>query len=53
MTVPLYRIIHIKLDRMGGHAETRDLFHLEFDITIYQVIIKDTTGFQEFPVGIQ
>jgi len=49
----LYRIIHVKLNRMGRHAETRDLLHLEFDIRINQVIVKDTAGFQEAPVSVQ
>ncbi len=33
---------------MGRHAETRDRLHLEFEIGVNQVIIKDTADLQAY-----
>src|SRR5262245_55006634 len=33
----LEAVVHVELDRMGGHSETRHFFHLEPDIRIDRV----------------
>ena len=38
----LQAVVHIELDRMRRHAETRDFFHLELDIGIKHVVTEDT-----------
>ena len=38
---------------MGRHAKTCDLFHLQLDITVNQIIIKYATSFKKIPINIK
>lgn len=49
----LQRVVHIKLDRVGGHAQAGDLFHLQIDVGIYHVVGEHAASGQEGAVGIQ
>jgi hypothetical protein len=40
----LQTVIHIKLNRMGSHTYTGNIFHLQFNICIEQVISKHATS---------
>ena len=49
----LQTVVHIKFDRMCSHPETGYLVHLQLDITINQVVRKNSTGRQEVPILVQ
>src|SRR6056297_2944919 len=46
-------VIHVELDRMGGHPEARDLLHLELDIAIDQVVGEHVSGLEEVAILVQ
>jgi hypothetical protein len=49
----LQTVVHVELDRMGGHAQARDFAHLQLDVTINHVVREHPTGRQELAIGIQ
>ena len=46
-------VVHIELDRMGGHAQARHFFHLQFDIAVDHVISEYTAGRQELAILVE
>ena len=49
----LQAVIHGELDRMSGHAEAGNFFHLQFDESIDPVIGEHATTGQELAILVQ
>lgn len=50
---PLQAVIHVELDRVRGHAQTSDVFFLQGDVRVDQIVTEDVACFQEGPVRVQ
>ena len=49
----LQAVVHVELDRMRGHAESRDFFHLQFDVGIDHVVAEHAALGQESAILVQ
>jgi hypothetical protein len=49
----LQRVVHVEFDRMGRHAETLHVLHLQFDVGIDHAVGEDTAAGQEFAILVQ
>src|SRR4030067_838897 len=49
----LNTVIHVELERMCGHAEARDILHLERNVGIDQIVGEYAALGQEFTVLVQ
>lgn len=49
----LERIVHIELDRVRRHSETRDFIHLERDVGIDHVVAEDASAGEELTIPIE
>ena len=52
-SIRLQAVVHIELDRMRGHAETRDFFHLELDVRVDRVVREHVAGSQEVTIFVE
>ena len=50
---PLEAVIHVEFGRMCCHSESRDVFHLQVDIRVDEVIAEDPACFQEFTIQVE
>src|SRR5579864_3335365 len=46
-------VIHLELDRMRGHPETRDFLHLKPDVRVEHVIREYASASQKLAVGFE
>jgi hypothetical protein len=46
-------VVHVEFDRMGRHAQTRDILHLQFDVGIDHVIAEYATGGEELAILVK
>src|ERR1700674_2893241 len=51
--LPLDAVVHVELDRMGGHAQARDFLHLQSDIGIDHIVGEPPATLEELPIVIQ
>ncbi len=49
----LQRVVHIELDRVRGHAEAGDLFHLQLDVGADEVVAEHSALGQEGAILVQ
>src|SRR5258708_9722543 len=49
----LGRVVHLELDRMRGHAEARDLLHLERDVRVDNIVGEHPAAREELAVAVQ
>ena len=49
----LEAVIHVEFDRMRRHSQARDVFHLEIDISVDQVIREHIARFEELTIFVQ
>jgi hypothetical protein len=47
------RVVHVELDRVGGHAEARDLLHLQRDVGVDHVVAEHAAAGQELAILVQ
>ena len=49
----LQAVIHVEFDRMGRHAQARDVIHLQVDVGVDQVITEHAARFQEVTIAVE
>src|SRR6201999_1943422 len=49
----LQRIIHLELDRVRGHFETRDFGHLQLDIGVDEIVVEHAAVLEERAVLVE
>src|SRR5262245_1510174 len=49
----LRRVVHVELDRVGGHAKARDLIHLERRVCVEHFCGEHTAAREELPVLVE
>ena len=47
------RIVHVELDRVGGHFETGDFGHLQLDIAVDEIVIEHAAGLEERAILVE
>ena len=49
----LEAVVHVELDRVRGHAQARDVFHLEVDVAVDHLVGENVAGGEEVTVGVE
>src|SRR3954447_1420414 len=47
------RIVHVELDRMRRHFETRDFGHLQLDIAVDEIIVEHPAGLEKRAIVVE
>ena len=50
---PLQGVVHVELDRVGGHAEAGDFLHFQFNVSVQHGIAEHAATGQELAVLVQ
>ena len=48
---PLEAVVHVKFDRVRCHTQARDIFHLEVDIGVDEVIAENAENVEKYKSG--